>query len=153
MRVQLTTLQNKLPPLRAEKNNRNHISDWQNSPPNHDTASRGSHQPWHCSEGPKERVSDNFLGVSSKCLRWPVIQSILRKRGKEQATSFPGFSFIWDVVLFEGFMKHSKLNCWDKYCLVKVAPFQWQLPIPWLSSLQQKDWVRSNVDTTCMPKI
>lgn len=142
------------------KNNRNPISDWirlaslaKLSSPNHDTLSRGNHQPWLCSEGLTERISDNFPGVSSKCLRWLVIESILSKRGKERATSSSGFSFIWCVMLLDSFVTHSKLNFWDRDCLAKASPFQWQLLIPWLSTLEQQDWVRSNVDTTRVPKI
>lgn len=71
-------------------------------------ASEGSHQPWHCSDGLTGRISDNFLGVGSRCLRWMVTEITLRKRRKEGARSFSGFSMIWCVVLFAGLVTHKK---------------------------------------------
>lgn len=62
------------------------------------------------------RVSNSFLGLSTKCLASLVREITLRKRGKKKATSFPGFSVMWYVVVYAGLVTYSKLNGWDRDC-------------------------------------
>lgn len=61
------------------------------------------------------------------------------EKGKRAGHKFLRLFFHLVCGGFESLMTHGKLNCWDKDCLVKAAPFQWQLPIPWLASLEQQD--------------
>lgn len=69
------------------------------------------------------RVSNSFLGLSTKYLASLVREITLRKRGKKKATSFPGFSVMWYVVVYAGLVTYSKLNGWDRdrYSLRRAA--------------------------------